>query len=287
MAYIASHHDYFVQHSLFGYSALAGHLVYHHPQPPAVGGQQQPTGFTSLFKQMSLWRPPQDPHYYMDSGASSHLSFNKGNIFSLTPCNSKSIMVGNVDVLPVNFIGNTFLLFPQNRFYLKNVLVSNKLVKNIIFIRQLTKDNLVSVEFHPSSFSTKNILKQVYFFKEVIVLEISIPSFLNLVRLLLLSLLCLPKHGIIIYVIWAFQFIFFYFLDTLLIILIKVCPIVMLVKVEITFCFLFLNLKLKLLDCLYILIFGHHLLLILVVSSIMFFFLIISGIFFMDISITC
>lgn len=51
---------------------------------------------------------PQDNTYYMDSGASSHMTFNQGMMQSLTPCNSKNIMVGNGAVIPVNSIGQTF-----------------------------------------------------------------------------------------------------------------------------------------------------------------------------------
>lgn len=99
---------------------------------------------------MSLQQLSQDQHYYMDSGASSHMQFNQGNIFSLTPCDkSEAIMVSNGALFPVNFIGNTFFPFYQNRLLLNNVLVSNKIGINLIYDRQFTKDNSVSVEFDP------------------------------------------------------------------------------------------------------------------------------------------
>ncbi|KAJ9557001.1 LOW QUALITY PROTEIN: hypothetical protein OSB04_011615 [Centaurea solstitialis] len=40
--------------------------------------------------------PTQDNNYYMDTGASSHMTYNQGNLLSLKPCgNSKVIMVGD------------------------------------------------------------------------------------------------------------------------------------------------------------------------------------------------
>lgn len=55
-------------------------------QPPSYGFYQpQPTNVASMFSSMSLLPHAQDPNYYMDSGASSHMTFNQGNITSLTP----------------------------------------------------------------------------------------------------------------------------------------------------------------------------------------------------------
>ena len=93
----------------------------------------------------------------MDTGASSHMSFNSGNFTSLTPShNSRSIMVGNGAVIPVQYTGNAFFPFSDNRLYLKDILVSDKLIKNLISVRRFTIDNWVSVEFDPFGFTMKD-----------------------------------------------------------------------------------------------------------------------------------
>lgn len=43
-------------------------------------------------------------------------------------------MVGNGALLPVNGIGDSVFPFSQNRLLLKNVLVSDKMVKNLISV---------------------------------------------------------------------------------------------------------------------------------------------------------
>lgn len=56
----------------------------------------------------------------------------------------------------MDFIGNTTFPFSQNRLLLNNVLISNKMVKNLISVRQFKTDNSVSVEFDPFGFSVKD-----------------------------------------------------------------------------------------------------------------------------------
>lgn len=121
-----------------------------------VPAPQQPTDLASIFQAISL-QPPQDNNFYMDTGASFHMSFNQGNMSSLSPCNSKSIMVGNGAILPVSHISHTFLPSYQNKFFLNDVLVSNHIVKNLISLRKFTIDNCVSVSFDPFGFSVKDL----------------------------------------------------------------------------------------------------------------------------------
>jgi hypothetical protein len=46
---------------------------------------------------------------------------------------------------------------PPNPLLLNNILVSPLLVKNLIFVRVLTRDNNVSIEFDPFGFSVKDL----------------------------------------------------------------------------------------------------------------------------------
>jgi hypothetical protein len=96
---------------------------------------------------------PQAAEWYLDTGASSHMSSNVGNFQSLQhlPC-PPSITVGNGALLPVTHRASTTIATARSPLHLNNVLVSPSLVKNLISVRSLTRDNNVSVEFDPSGF---------------------------------------------------------------------------------------------------------------------------------------
>jgi len=65
-----------------------------------------------------------------------------------------AIVVGNGSLLPVTSTGTAHLSGP---LHLNNVLVSPKLIKNLISVRQFTSDNNCSVEFDPSGCSMKDL----------------------------------------------------------------------------------------------------------------------------------
>jgi len=68
-----------------------------------------------------------------------------------------SIVVGNGSLLPVTATGATHL---SDSLSLNNVLVSPKLIKNLISIHQFTTDNNCSVEFDPVGCSVKDMESQ-------------------------------------------------------------------------------------------------------------------------------
>ncbi|KAJ9553280.1 hypothetical protein OSB04_017325 [Centaurea solstitialis] len=130
--------------------------------PPSFGGhaaqysQPQYTDLSSVFQAMSV-QAPQDNNFYMDSGATRHMTFNQGTMHSLTPCNSNFIQVGNGAMVPARYIGQCTLPYSLHPLQLKNVLVSDKLIKNLISVRRFTIDNSVSVEFDPFGFTVKDL----------------------------------------------------------------------------------------------------------------------------------
>ncbi|KAJ9560701.1 hypothetical protein OSB04_005861 [Centaurea solstitialis] len=133
------------------------------PSPqPSFGGhasqfsQPQYTDLSSVFQAMSV-QAPQDNNFYMDSGATRHMTFNQGTMHSLTPCNSNFIQVGNGAMVPARYIGHCTLPYSSYPLYLNNVLVSDKLIKNLIFVRRFTIDNSVSIEFDPFGFTVKDL----------------------------------------------------------------------------------------------------------------------------------
>ena len=88
----------------------------------------------------------------MDSEASSHMTFDAGNLSSsflpksFTP---SSIVVDNGSLLPVTSTGSTNL---HGHLLLNIVLVAPHIIKNLISVRQFTIDNNCSVEFDLSTF---------------------------------------------------------------------------------------------------------------------------------------
>lgn len=77
------------------------------------------------------------------------MSFNSGNMLSLTPYISKSIMVGNGVILPVTHIGQKKFPHSHNHLVLNDVLISNKMVKNLVYVQKFIVDNSVYVTFDP------------------------------------------------------------------------------------------------------------------------------------------
>ncbi|KAJ9562193.1 hypothetical protein OSB04_007353 [Centaurea solstitialis] len=135
-------------------------LVQPPPQPSFTGyasqyGQTHFTDLSSVFQATSS-QVPQDNNFYMDSGATRHMTFNQGTMHSLTPCNSNFIQVGNGAVVPARYIGQCSFPFSSWPLQLKNVLVSDKIIKNLISVRRFTVDNSVSVEFDPFGFTVKD-----------------------------------------------------------------------------------------------------------------------------------
>lgn len=65
-----------------------------------------------------------------------------------------SIIVGDGSLLPVTTARNTSL---TNSLSLNNVLVSPRLIKNLIYVRRFTIDNNCVIEFDPSGCSMKDL----------------------------------------------------------------------------------------------------------------------------------
>ena len=94
----------------------------------------------------------------MDTGASAHMSLDAGNLTSLSSTPShKHIMVGDGSSIHVSHSGHTSLSSSSRHLTLRDVLVTPRIVKNLIFVRQFTRDNLCSVEFDPWGFSVKDL----------------------------------------------------------------------------------------------------------------------------------
>jgi histone deacetylase 1/2 len=102
--------------------------------------------------------PPSASDWYFDTGASAHITNNSGILHSLSPLHSpSSVVIGNGAHLPVSQSAAATIATPSSSIQLNNVLVSPSMVKNLVSVRKLTRDNNISVEFDPHGFSIKDL----------------------------------------------------------------------------------------------------------------------------------
>lgn len=98
----------------------------------------------------------------MDTGATAHLHNDSGILKSFSnKCNNSrlSVLVGDESRIPVTKVGHSTLGFNSCRtLYLKNVLITPQIIKNLIFVRQFTRDNKCSIEFDKFGFFCKGLL---------------------------------------------------------------------------------------------------------------------------------
>ncbi|KAI3690006.1 hypothetical protein L2E82_47980 [Cichorium intybus] len=99
-----------------------------------------------------------DPSWYMDSGASTHLTSDQGKLSSsMTTSPVTSIFVGNGSSIPIHGFGHASFTTPSHSYALKNILFTPSIIKNLLSVRKFTIDNQTSVEFDPSGFSIKDL----------------------------------------------------------------------------------------------------------------------------------
>ncbi|GJT07163.1 ribonuclease H-like domain-containing protein [Tanacetum coccineum] len=121
---------------------------------PAIYSSQ-PTTLPSAFSIM----PPQDPTWHMDTGASSHLNFNASNLSTIFDKRLfPSVHVGDGKSIPVTNTGHSIIPSHHRPLHLHNVLVTPNIIKNLIFVRQFTRDNNCTIEFDAFGFSVKDYL---------------------------------------------------------------------------------------------------------------------------------
>ncbi|GJR32061.1 ribonuclease H-like domain-containing protein [Tanacetum coccineum] len=100
-----------------------------------------------------------DPTWNMDTGASSHLNSHTSNLNTVyNKCLYPSVCVGDEKSTPVTNTGHSILPTLNRPLYLHNVLVTPNIIKNLISVRQFTRDNNCTVEFNAFSFSVKDFL---------------------------------------------------------------------------------------------------------------------------------
>jgi hypothetical protein len=129
------------------------------PPPPQYSFAVAPNLYTALHRQLSSTTAYTGSGYwFLDTGASSHMTDNTGISHSQpVPPSSAHVIVGNGDSLPVTHTGTLSIPTSATRLRLHNVLICHSLVKNLVSVRALTRDNPVTVEFDALGFSVKDL----------------------------------------------------------------------------------------------------------------------------------
>ncbi|GJR03917.1 ribonuclease H-like domain-containing protein [Tanacetum coccineum] len=127
---------------------------------PAIYSSQSTT-LRSAFSIM----PPQDPTWHIDTGASSHLNFNASNLSTIFDKRLfPSVHVGDGKSIPVTNTGHSTIPSHHHPLHLHNVLVTPNIIKNLIYVRQFTRDNNCTIEFDAFGFSVKD-----YFTRHILI----------------------------------------------------------------------------------------------------------------------
>jgi hypothetical protein len=132
-------------------------------QAPLQAPSWDTSGLVQALQDASLQQPSNQAEWYMDSGASSHMTSDQGNLSKYFPSfshDSSQVVVGNVSRFPILGTGYTHLRAPPVNFLLASVLHTPSLVSNLISVRKFTRDNCCSVEFDPFGFSVKDLINQ-------------------------------------------------------------------------------------------------------------------------------
>jgi hypothetical protein len=96
--------------------------------------------------------------WFLDTGASTHMTGANGIPHTHpVPPGSAHVIVGNDASLPVTHTGAIFVPTTSAPLHLNNVLVCPSLIKNLVSVRALTRDNPVTVEFDAFGFSVKDL----------------------------------------------------------------------------------------------------------------------------------
>lgn len=97
--------------------------------------------------------------WIFDSGASCHMSASSNMLSSCTPSSSfSSITLADGSSIPIYCVGQAHLPSSTKPLLLRDVLVAPALIKNLISVRQFTRDNFVFAEFDPFGLSVKDYL---------------------------------------------------------------------------------------------------------------------------------
>lgn len=129
----------------------------------AASDAYTPTNLDQALHAMSL---NQDQNWYMDTGATSHMSHTPGILSSyVNNCSLRPIVVGNGSQIQTSGLGHSTLPPPFPPLKLPNILISPSLIKNLLSVRRLTTDNDISIEFDRFGFLVKDFQTRLPIFR--------------------------------------------------------------------------------------------------------------------------
>ncbi|RVW44402.1 Retrovirus-related Pol polyprotein from transposon RE1 [Vitis vinifera] len=101
---------------------------------------------------------PADESWYLDSGASHHLTQNLGNLTSTSPyTRTDRVTIGNGKHLSISNIGSKQLHSHTHSFQLKKVFHVPFISTNLISVAKFYSDNNALIEFHSNAFFVKDL----------------------------------------------------------------------------------------------------------------------------------
>lgn len=94
-----------------------------------------------------------EPHWwYLDSGATDHVTKYLVNFSSFFPCNGRQVVrLANGSSLQIEHTGSSHLIFGNRCCILRKLLHVPDMTKNFLSVSQFTKDNDIFFEFHALS----------------------------------------------------------------------------------------------------------------------------------------
>ncbi|KAI0494727.1 hypothetical protein KFK09_024870 [Dendrobium nobile] len=99
--------------------------------------------------------------WYLDSGASSHMTKSLENLSISNPYQgSDSITIGDGSNVSIAHSGKGLLPTPSRKLTLSHILHTPALQYNLLSISQLTRDNNISIMFEPNGFILKDLTTQ-------------------------------------------------------------------------------------------------------------------------------
>ncbi|PKU75882.1 Retrovirus-related Pol polyprotein from transposon TNT 1-94 [Dendrobium catenatum] len=103
--------------------------------------------------------PHTSSEWYLDSGASTHLTSDQTQFQSSQPyTGSSQVILGNGNQLPIHNTGKGILPTPQGSLQLKNLNLVPNLSFNLLSVYQLTRDNNCLITFSSCGFEIKDMM---------------------------------------------------------------------------------------------------------------------------------
>uniref|UniRef100_A0A2N9GHH1 Retrovirus-related Pol polyprotein from transposon TNT 1-94-like beta-barrel domain-containing protein n=1 Tax=Fagus sylvatica TaxID=28930 RepID=A0A2N9GHH1_FAGSY len=122
---------------------------------------------------MTTTASPIDQVWYLDTGATNHITSDLANITYNTEDyrGPDQVRVGNGQGLQIHHIGSSILCSSSKNFFLTNILHVPQIRHNLLSLYQFAKDNNVFFEFHPSFFCVKDLFSAATLLKGVTVVS--------------------------------------------------------------------------------------------------------------------